>query len=251
MQNNPQTNPAGQQPVAPGQGQGRGGRGQIATPPVPPEFQADKYLKMNEAELLQFIQDPNATVFQKNIACRRLAIIGTRSAVAPLAALLSDEQVAHYARFALRPNPDPSVDEALRAAIPKLKGKLLVGVIDTIGGRGDMTAVDALTRLMYGGDPEVAAAAASALGRIGGPRGAKALQDALAKTNGELRTEVGNAVLIAAEGFMDKGDRKQALALYNVLSRPDMPKHVRLGAMHSTLIAETMFTRPRETPAKQ
>jgi len=250
MQSNPQTNPAAQQPAAPGQGPGRGGRGPNAIPAVPPEFQADRYLKMNEAELLQFIQDPNATVFQKNIACRRLALIGTRNAVAPLAALLSDEQLAHYARFALRPNPDPAVDDALRAAIPKLKGELLVGVIDTIGGRADEKAVDTLTRLMHGADPEVAAAAASSLGRIGGPRGARALQDALAKTSGKLRAEVGNALLIAAEGFMDKGDRKQALALYDVLSRPDMPKHVRLGAMHSTLIAETMFTRPHETPAK-
>jgi HEAT repeat protein len=142
------------------------------------------------------------------------------------------------------------VDDALRAALPKLKGKLLVGVIDTIGGRADAAAVDPLAKLMYGGDPEVALAAAAALGRIGGPRGARALQDALAKTKGELRAEVGNALLIAAEGFMNKGDRKQALALYDVLSRPDMPKHVRLGALHSTLVAETMFTRPRETPAK-
>jgi HEAT repeat protein len=250
MQSNPQTSAAGRQPGAPGQPQASVARPQLVVPPVPPELQEDKYLKMTEPELLRFIQDPGATVFQKNIACRRLAVIGTRNAVVPLAALLSDEQVAQYARFALRPIPDPAVDDALRAAIPKLKGNLLVGVINTIGGRGDVKAVDVLTRLMYGSDAGVALAAAAALGRIGGPGGAKALQDALAKTKGDLRTEVGNAALIAAEGFMNKGDRKQGLALYEVLSRADMPKHVRLGAMHATLVAETMFTRPRETPPK-
>ena len=35
---------------------------------------------------------------------------------APLAALLGDEKLAHMARYALEPIPDPAVDAALREA---------------------------------------------------------------------------------------------------------------------------------------
>ena len=43
--------------------------------------------------------------------------------------MLADAKTAHYARYALKPIPDPSVDDALRAAVPKLKGVLLFHVV--------------------------------------------------------------------------------------------------------------------------
>src|SRR5262252_3706252 len=112
----------------------------------PPEFQAEQYLKLDEAALIQLLKDPASTIFQKNVACRRLALIGTKQAVPALAAMLGDEKTAHYARYALKPIPDPAVDEALRAAMPKLKGKLLAGALDTIGHRQDSKAVDAVAK---------------------------------------------------------------------------------------------------------
>jgi hypothetical protein len=56
---------------------------------------------------------------------------------------------------------------------------------------------------------------------------------------------VAAAGLVSAEGLMASGDRKQALALYDVLSRMDIPRPVRLAAMHSTIAAETALGRPR------
>jgi HEAT repeat protein len=81
------------------------------------------------------------------------AEIGTKQAVPALAALLADPKLAHYARYGLEPIPDPSVDKALRDALGKIKGRPLVGVINSIGQRKDA---------------EVADAAAAALGRISG-----------------------------------------------------------------------------------
>jgi hypothetical protein len=82
----------------------------------------------------------------------------------------------------LEPNPDPSVDIALRAALPKLKGRLLVGLITTIGVRKDARALDAVAKLIDNPDAEVAGAAAASVGLIGGLQAAKVLQAALGTT---------------------------------------------------------------------
>src|ERR1035441_2749040 len=137
--------------AAPGQaaGAGRGGAGRGASAPVvPPEFDALPIWKLDPAKLLAMVKDPNSTEFQKAIACKKLAFVGGKEVVPAMAALLNHPHLACYARFALEPNPDPSVDEALRAALPKLKGRLQIGVITTIGVRKDAKALDALTKLI-------------------------------------------------------------------------------------------------------
>src|SRR5689334_20517833 len=81
---------------------------------VPPEFDALPIWKMPPSNLVALLNDPKSTVFQKAIACKKLAFVGGPDAVRPMAALLSHPQLACYARFGLEPNPDPSVDDALR-----------------------------------------------------------------------------------------------------------------------------------------
>ena len=223
----------------------RAGGQRPTAPAIPPEFQAAKIMTLDSPQLVQILKDPAATVFQKDKACMRLAMVGTKEAVPALAALLGDPQFSHYARFGLVPIPDPSVDNALRGALKTLKGKLLVGVIDSIGQRKDAKAVEPLARMMYDADAEVAQAAAAALACISGPLATKALQDGLAKTKGPMRAAVAAAALVCAERLMAQGDRKGALALYDVLSRIGIPKTVRLAAMHSTIAAETALDRPR------
>jgi HEAT repeat protein len=218
----------------------------------PPEFQAGKIMSMDSPQLVGILKDPAATEFQRMKACQRLAVVGTKDAVPALVALLGDPKLAPYARFGLVPIPDPSVDDALREAAKKLKGHLLVGVIDSIGNRQDVKSIPLLTRLFYGADTEVARAAAASLGLISGPSATKVLQDALLKAKGVVRTAAAEACMVSAEGLMARGDRNGALALYAVLSRPDIPKPVRLAAMHSTIAAETSLTHPRPAaPAKQ
>ncbi len=122
-------------------------------------------------------------------ACE-LARIGTKDSVAPLAALLGDEKLAHMARYALEPIPDPAVDDALRDALGKLKGRPLVGVIGSIGVRRDIKAVEPLCKLLKDTDADVAQAAARALGSFGTPAAAKALEDALAGHSSRQSTRV-------------------------------------------------------------
>lgn len=128
---------------------------------------AAEIMALGQAKLIEILRSPGAKMFAKAKACQRLAVIGDKAAVPALAALLGNAQLGHYARFGLEPNPDPAVDAALRNALKKLKGRLLVGVINSIGQRRDAKAAGALAKLRKDADPEVADAAAAALERIG------------------------------------------------------------------------------------
>jgi HEAT repeat protein len=120
-------------------------------------------------KLVAVLQDPNASVYAKAKACQRLGVIGDRTAVPSLAALLPEPQLSHYARIALEPMPDRSADEALRTSLGKVQGKLLVGVISSIGKRRDRNAIAAIEKLRHESDGDVARAADAALARIRPP----------------------------------------------------------------------------------
>lgn len=199
---------------------------------------AEEIMALEEPKLIEILGNPEAPVFAKAKACQRLAVIGTKEAAPALAALLADEQLAHYARFGLEPNPDPSVDEALRDAMVKLKGKLLVGVINSIGQRKDAEATPALAKLLYDAEREVASAAAAALGRIGGPEAAGELEQALGRVMAPVRPAVAGAGLVCAEGLLAQGKREQALDLYDAVSRAEAPEQVRSAAVRGAELAQ-------------
>ncbi len=200
---------------------------------------------MDAAALIRILTDAGSPEFQKAKACQRIGELGAKEAVPALSALLGDERLSTYARYGLEPIADPSADDALGAALSKLKGNLLVGVINSIGKRKDAKASPALAKMIYGADANVARAAAAALGSIGGVSSAKELQAALAKTNGMTRMAVADASLVCAERLLAEGKRDQALTLYGSLSAPDMPKSARLAAMHGIIREETSTSRPR------
>ncbi|HWR49526.1 MAG TPA: HEAT repeat domain-containing protein, partial [Bryobacteraceae bacterium] len=217
-------------------------------PKVPPEFEALPIWTMDAQRLVAMVKDPKSTVFQKAIACKKLSITGGREAVAPMAALLNHPQLACYARFGLEPNPDPSVDDALRAALPKLKGKLQVGVIHSIGFRKDAKALNALSKLIDDSDAEVAGAAAAAIGMIGGLQAGKVLEAALKSTKPPVFPVAARACLLCAEGLMAT-NRVRALELYTDLSSTSMPEPVRLAALRVLNAAGPAPAYTRKWPA--
>ena len=199
-------------------------------PEVPPEFDALPLWTLDAPKLVAILKDRRSTEFQKAIACKKLSIVGGKEAVAPMAVLLDDPHLACYARFGMEPNPDPSVDDAFRAALPKLKGRLQIGVINSIGVRKDAKALDALNKLIDDSNPEIAQAAAASVGMIGGPSAAKILQSALGRTKVPVFPVVARAALLCAEGLM-AANRTRGLELYQELTATTMPKPVRMAAL--------------------
>ncbi len=199
-------------------------------PTVPPEFDALPIWTLDAPKLVAILKNPQSTEFQKAIACKKLSIVGGKDAIPPMAALLSDPHLSCYARFGMEPNPDPSVDEAFRAALPKLTGKLQIGVINSIGVRKDAKAVDALAKLIDSSAPETAQAAAASVGMIGGMQASRVLQAALGKTKPPVFPVVARATLLCAENLMAT-NRTRGVELYKELTATTMPKPVRLAAL--------------------
>jgi HEAT repeat protein len=174
---------------------------------------------------------------EKVDACRQLSVIGTKDAVAPLAALLGDEKLSHMARYALEPNPDPSVDEALRDALGTLKGIPLVGVIGSIGVRRDPRAVRPLSGMLADPDAEVAQAAARALGSIGNQRAARVLQRALPNVPAGNQLAFCEGLFRCAESLVARGQRDRAIEIYDQLRSMEAAHQVRGGALRSAILA--------------
>jgi HEAT repeat protein len=214
-------------------------------PAPPPEFEEGGISTMDAAALIRILTDASSPEFRKAKACQRIGELGAKEAVPALSALLADPHLSVYARYGLEPIADPSADDALRAALSRLKGDELIGVINSIGKRRDANASSTLAGMMYGPDADVARASAAALGSIGGVSSVKELQAGLAKTSGTTRSAVADASLVCAERLLAEGKRDEALTLYTSLSAPNVPKPVRLAAMQGIIREETSISRPR------
>jgi len=173
---------------------------------------------------------------EKADACRLLALVGTKDAVAPLAALLGDEKLSHMARYGLEPIPDPAVDEALRDALGKLKGRPLVGVIGSIGVRRDVKAVEPLAKMLHDTDDQVAQAAARALGKIGNQPATRALQRALPNVSAANQLAFCEGLFRCAEALVAQGHQDQAIEIYDQLRKLDAPHQVRGGALRGAIL---------------
>ena len=179
----------------------------------------------------------DATQKEKADACRELARIGDKEAVAPLAALLPDEKLSHMARYGLETIPSAEVDKALRDAAGKLQGRLLVGVIGSIGVRRDTKAVGLLAKLLHSQDNDVAQAAARSLGSIGDGDARKALLKALPDVAPANQLAFCEGLFRCAEAATAKGNRKQAMEVYDRLRSISAPHQVATAALRGAILA--------------
>ena len=168
-----------------------------------------------EERLLTVLKAPSATVAGKQYVCRLLRRIGSGQSVPVLASLLGDKKLAHMARFALQHLPDPKVDEVFQTALGTLEGPLKVGIVTSIGERGNPAAVADLATLVGPQDNDLTVAAIRALGRIGGAEAAAALGEASVPRS--QRGLQGESLLLCAESLATAGKIPEARKLYQML----------------------------------
>ena len=189
-----------------------------------------------EAALIGVLKS-DAAPAEKAITCKKLAVYGSKEAVPALAPLLLDKELSSWARIALEAIPDPAASDALRDAMPKLDGRLLVGVINSIAVRLDAQAVPSLTAKLEDSDPNVAAAAGEALGHIGGAEATSALQQALTSAPEAARSAIAYGCVLSAEKLMADGKSEQAAALYDRVRQANVPKQRKLEAIRGAILA--------------
>ena len=196
-----------------------------SAPPAPPKV-SDLVAVLNS----------DSTQKAKADACRELARVGNHSAIAALAALLPDEKLSHMARYALETIPGSAVDKALRNSLPKLSGPPLIGVIGSLGVRRDPHAVPLLDKLLRSDNPQVAAAAARALGSIGTSSAAHSLTAALPDVPHDVQLAFCEGLLRCAERLNEHGSKSAALEIYDHLRAMPEATQVRTAALRGAIL---------------
>ncbi len=189
-----------------------------------------------EKELLAILRS-EAPAAEKAIACKNLAIYGSNESVADLAKLLPDEQLSSWARIALESIPGPEADAALRTATESLQGRLLVGMINSIGVRRDAGSVDALAPRLQDKDIEVVAATAIALGRIGNEAATESLRKSLAAAPVETRSSIAEGCVLCAERLHSEGKSADAVAIYDEVRHADVSLQRIIEATRGAILA--------------
>ena len=188
-----------------------------------------------EADLIGVLQ--NGSPADKAIACKRLAIYGTGESVSELAKLLPDDSLSSWTRIALEAIPGPKSDEALRNATKSLTGVKLIGVLNSIGVRGDVAAVDLLKSKLQDSDVQVASAAAIALGRIGNEPARQSLTQSLANSPAGVRSAIAEACVRCAEKAMNEGKAEVAIVVYDQVRKADVPSQRVIEATRGAILA--------------
>jgi HEAT repeat protein len=173
-----------------------------------------------------------AGLHEKARACQQLAVLGGPAAVPALAALLDQEHLADYARSGLEAIKEPVAGEALRKALSRLDGRLLAGVVNSLGVRRETAAVPDLQKLALDPKRGVAPEALASLGMIGTGEAAKTLRTVLAKGPAELRVPAAHAALTAAAQLAKDGNLVGARTLLDEVVRTLPPGILPSAARH-------------------
>jgi HEAT repeat protein len=188
-----------------------------------------------ESRLLAVLQS-NAPRDARDYVCRQLRTVGTAASVPALEALLVEPDLSHMARYALERIPDSQAGQALERQFRKLNGLLKVGVISSLGTRGQ--GVSLLRPLLQDFDEAVARAAAIALGCIASVDANKALGSA--RPRPALADVFADASMACAEKLLAAGHAKEAKATYQRLLKSGLPALIRTAAERGLKLAEKM-----------
>jgi HEAT repeat protein len=182
-----------------------------------------------EAKLLPVLQTSDTQKDAKRYICRWLGIVGSADCVPAVARLLTDPDLSHPARIALEKLPDPAAAAALREALAEVKGKLLAGVISSVGVRRDAAAVGSLRGLAQDSDGLVAAAALAALGQIGTEQASQALDTM--QVPKELAGALANARIVAASRLAQAGNGPRAAGIFKDLMSSAQAPAIRVAGL--------------------
>jgi len=198
-------------------------------------YDSPEMLQKIEGRLLQFLQS-DATPAGKQFVCKELSLIGTAQSVPVLEGMLTAEATSDMARYALERIGAKQVDEALRGSLGKTTGKVKIGIINSLGQRGDAQAVTALAGLLGDVNPEIAAASAEALAKIGGEPAEKALAQAAANAEPQFGQVLAQARLVCADKFQAQAKTQAAYAIYQQMYGENVPQQIRMAALRGLVM---------------
>lgn len=172
---------------------------------------------------------------------RQMERVSGAESVPTLTTLLKDEDavVRDLSRRALQNNPSADAAAALRTALEQADApEWRVALINALGARGDAASVPLLAAQTPSANEVVAVAAAVALGDIGGPDALAALKHLRGSGPPALRNAVADAYVRCADRLLARGQREQAVALFQELyDSSDESKAARIAALRGLGLA--------------
>jgi HEAT repeat protein len=183
-----------------------------------------------EEKFIEFLNS-GATLAAKMEVCRHLRLIGSEKSVPILQQMLHEEDTTDLARYALEKIPGAAADRALISALNLAQREIKLGIISTLGQRRAAEAVTPLAQLLQDRNPEVARAAAAALGQAASAEAGQALVRALDKARGPLKGQVASSLLVCAEALRAQKDLSAASPLYSRVLAAELPLPLRQAGM--------------------
>jgi hypothetical protein len=181
-----------------------------------------------EARLLPFLKGP-ATRSAKMAATRLLRVIAGDTAIPALQVMAADPRLSDYAIFVLQPMPGSAAENALVGALTAARGAPKAAIVVALGQRRASSALPLLEPLLR--DPALAAPAAVAIGRIGGPAASAALASAYGAASGESKRLLAASLLEAGDGLLAAKDSEAAAKVFGALAADrSLPAPMRTAA---------------------
>ncbi|MCU0719669.1 MAG: HEAT repeat domain-containing protein [Pirellula sp.] len=193
--------------------------------------------KLTTEKDLIAVLSTDSPLADKAIACKRLALYGSEECVAKVAPLLADEKLSSWARIALEAIPGPKADEALREAATKLEGRVLIGVVNSLGVRRDVASTEVLAKLMTNPNDDVASAAAVSLGHIGTEEATTLLSQKLNNSSDAVRNAIAEGLILCAEKSMLAGKLPRATRVYEMVRTAKVPQQRVIEATRGSILA--------------
>ncbi len=187
------------------------------------------------ARLAGLLAAKDTTAAARQYICLQLRQVGTPAEVPLLAKMLDKPDTSQIARYALEQIPGEAASAALRAALDTSKGKLLIGVINSVAVRKDAAVVAKLDKLADSPDKQVASAAVGALGRIGDGRALAILTARAEKAAVPMPRELAVVMLRYAGALAKAGKTEPAKAIFEKLSQAGQPRGARRAALEGLL----------------
>jgi len=156
----------------------------------------------------------NPTEDARRIIVQHLARIGTNASLEALTELLVVPASADDARVALERLATPEARAVLRHVASNATGNMRIGCINSLGNLRDVESIPIIAPMARAEDADMATAAQTALGKIGGAEAEKALLSALAVTPPESAGSLLSACASAALAREARGETALAAAFY-------------------------------------
>lgn len=177
--------------------------------------------------LCAMLTDPKVSMGAKKFIFGQLPLVADSNQVPMLIKMFGDPKLAELARGMLEEIPGEKSAEALRASLTTLKGKALVGAVNSAGIRRDAKSAPALAGMLN--DPVTRVAAVRSLGKIGTVDASKALANA--KGDKSFMLEVYDAQLRCAEQLADDGNAAEAETIYSGLCSAKCPATIHVAGL--------------------